>query len=363
MDGFVGRLTQEQNQKLMEMWKIIIDMGKCNINDPPKVDVSKRRGIKALLGKKRASSNSLVEEKDSDLLFELFLAFATDDPDSLILRFLRARKWDVNKGVEMLLNALKWRAQMDIPQLLAGGERDLGKQIESGKFFVFGKDKMGNLVSYTRVKLHDKNAQSQEDSEKFTVYYTESVRRILPKGHEKITLVFDLTDFTMNSMDYQMVKFLVTCFEAYYPESLHQCLVVNAPWIFWGCWKIIKPWIDPIICEKIKFLKSYSELVEFIDVDQIPKYFGGENPYEFKYDEFRGESQSMPEDKVNETNSKFDTLRDSFVETTLKLINDPNNQNLTLERNKLKEQIQSLNAYIESFYPKSIFQRSNISIK
>jgi hypothetical protein len=37
-----------------------------------------------------------------------------DHPDALFLRFLRARKWDVDKAVVMLIATMKWRTEPDI---------------------------------------------------------------------------------------------------------------------------------------------------------------------------------------------------------------------------------------------------------
>jgi hypothetical protein len=42
--------------------------------------------------------------------------------------------------------------------------------------------------------------------------------------------------------------------ERYYPESMGITLVINAPFVFWGCWQIIKPWIDPVAREKVRIL-------------------------------------------------------------------------------------------------------------
>src|SRR6185437_11536362 len=34
-----------------------------------------------------------------------------DHPDGLLLRFLRARKWDVDKALVMLVSTMRWRSQ------------------------------------------------------------------------------------------------------------------------------------------------------------------------------------------------------------------------------------------------------------
>ncbi len=52
----------------------------------------------------------------------------------------------------------------------------------------------------------------------------------------QVTIFFDLRGFGLGNMDYQFVKFLSAAFERYYPESMHKTLVLEAPWLFQGCW-------------------------------------------------------------------------------------------------------------------------------
>ena len=43
-------------------------------------------------------------------------------------------------------------------------------------------------------------------------------------------------------MDYGFVKQLIWLLTKRYPERLGKCLIVNAPYIFMGCWLVIKLW-------------------------------------------------------------------------------------------------------------------------
>jgi hypothetical protein len=76
-----------------------------------------------------------------------------DNPDSLVLRFLRARKWHVGNAILMLLNAFKWRQDEDVEDVKVLGDDDLEakypkfkNQLEMGKFYVHGTDKAGQPV-------------------------------------------------------------------------------------------------------------------------------------------------------------------------------------------------------------------------
>ena len=93
---------------------------------------------------------------------------------------------------------------------------------------------MVDLDSFVHVAKHDKSNSNIDKMKNFTVLLMETGRTLLKPPNEVSTLVFDLTGFSLNNMDYTFVKFLITCLEAYYPESLSTILVLNAPWIFNG---------------------------------------------------------------------------------------------------------------------------------
>lgn len=103
-----------------------------------------------------------------------------------------------------------------------------------------------------------------------------------------------MTHFTLANMDYAPVKFMIKCFEANYPESLGAVLVHKAPWIFQGIWKIIRGWLDPVVAAKVHFTNSMGDLEEFVPKNQILKELGGEEDWEYRYQEPReGEDEVL----------------------------------------------------------------------
>ncbi|EGO59634.1 hypothetical protein NEUTE1DRAFT_145598 [Neurospora tetrasperma FGSC 2508] len=66
---------------------------------------------------------------------------------------------------------------------------------------------------------------------------------------------------------------------AHYPETLDRIFIIGAPYFFSTVWGWIKRWFDPITVSKI-FILGPSEvkatLEEFIDPKNIPKQYGGE---------------------------------------------------------------------------------------
>lgn len=61
-----------------------------------------------------------------------------------------------------------------------------------------------------------------------------------------------------------------------YPETIGQILVLNLPWYIRGPAKaVLKLFVHPMTQEKIKLLRCSSELLEYIDAEQLPLSYGG----------------------------------------------------------------------------------------
>ncbi|KAL1988380.1 hypothetical protein VTN96DRAFT_10063 [Rasamsonia emersonii] len=343
--GHVGNLTEEQEAKLREMWVVLLKLFGVKFEEGSEVagdnesvknenaTQDKKKSRRSFFGLRSSDSGKSVNGTTSNLSslqisdgddkygqtkeFQQALAAKTpeelretfwsmvkqDDPDALLLRFLRARKWDVNKAVVMLISTIRWRAdEMHVDDdIMFGGEaaaleqskssdpsvRRLGEdflaQFRMGKSFIHGVDKLGRPMCLIRVRLHKIGAQSEKSIERYTVHMIETARAMLPRPVETAVIIFDMTNFTLANMDYTPVKFIIKCFEANYPESLGAVLIHQAPWIFSGIWKIIKGWLDPVVAAKVHFTNSVEDLEQFIPRDRILKELGGDDDYEYQY--------------------------------------------------------------------------------
>ncbi|KAJ5777667.1 hypothetical protein N7520_000913 [Penicillium odoratum] len=370
--GTVGTLTPEQEVKLREFWVLALkvfgvplDALEAEVNTPGETTPSssdkkssKRRGW-GLFGRsneddgddsKSVSSSSGVNSSvaainitDGDDKYgqtkefqqalkdikpeEIRTAFWSmvkhDHPDALLLRFLRARKWDVQKALVMLISTMRWRL-LDVhvdDDIMANGEalalkqskssdpaekkkgEDFLFQLRKGKSFLHGVDRFGRPICVVRVRLHKAGDQDAESLERFTVYTIETARLLLAPPVETATIIFDMTDFSIANMDYAPVKFMIKCFEANYPESLGSVLIHKAPWLFSSIWNIIKGWLDPVVAAKIQFTKNRHDLEAVIPPGQIMKELEGDENWEYKYPEVQEGENSLMED--TETRDKL----------------------------------------------------------
>lgn len=240
LPGRPGNLTKEQEVKLKELWTEAFrvfgvdmhvehgDLSERNTDHAlGAAEAEKKRKKRInLFGRKHASegtdesqtggSKGSGEADDKFGLtkeFQQTLATMTpeeireafwsmvkhDNPDGLLLRFLRARKWDVHKALVMLIATMRWRLKdMRVDDdITRNGEgaaatdsqssdkavkreaADFMAQLRLGKSFLRGTDKEGRPICHARVRLHRQGDQSEASLERYTVYIIETARLVL----------------------------------------------------------------------------------------------------------------------------------------------------------------------------------------
>ncbi|UJR24089.1 hypothetical protein I4U23_027056 [Adineta vaga] len=295
--------------------------------------------------------DEIVGSNEGDALFR---SIGYDDPDVLILRWLRARKWDINAAVQQLIDTLKWRKDSAVDNLLLKGENELNSnEIQTNKSYYMGYDKFNRPINYIHVRQHIKDQFPLEQTEKFGIFSVETGRKLLKESNETGTVVIDMNGFGMNNMDYSLVKYFLHLLENFYPESLGLALIIHAPLIFYSCWAIIKHWLDPIIQNKIHFLRNNEDLFEFIHPSNIPKCLNGNHPdFQFiqptieektMYKAFRTDKQGRKIARANHRRAAR-----NYLKVTLKWANGDENEDLFEERKEVKEQLRDT---FEQFVP------------
>lgn len=219
-----------------------------NVTSPVEADSNDK------YGQTKQFHETLAQQSPESLRATFWSMVKHDHPDALLLRFLRARKWDVQKALIMMVSTMNWIATEmhvddDIMKEGEGGalaatkgsdpaakqlSEDFLAQLRMGKSFLHGVDKSGRPMCVVRARLHKQGEQSEESLERYTVFVIETARMVLSPPVDTACVIFDMSGFSMANMDYGPVKFMIKCFEANYPESLGVVLVHKAPWIFQG---------------------------------------------------------------------------------------------------------------------------------
>jgi len=247
MSGHVGNLSPEQQVQLDKL--------------KAKLDTSLEPGLLAIKNK------------------------AMDD-DSVFLRFLRARQFDFDKSYDMVINMLKFRHDFQGKGVAVITPSTCVNELKAGKSFFHGLDKKGRPVSYVRTKLHDPGNSEALENQRFTVLQMEYGRTQMPQNCETATVVFDMTGSTLKNIDMASAKFMINTFANFYPETLGEVLIYDAPWIVTGAWKVIKPWLDPVTASKVTFINK-GTLPEYIPADVLPIEYGGTDTFQYDYEKCR----------------------------------------------------------------------------
>lgn len=136
-------------------------------------------------------------------LQQIFWTFIKNEPvDHCLLRYLRARKWDVSKALIMLISTLRWRMEIgkvdsDIIPRGDSGMLEAAKDPSSpdhalandflglfrlGFVNIAGVDKKNQPICLIRVRLHKIGAFSQQAIERYTIYLIETGRLMAADG-------------------------------------------------------------------------------------------------------------------------------------------------------------------------------------
>jgi hypothetical protein len=213
------------------------------------------------------------------------------DSDQQLLRFLRARKFDLEKSIEMFIKHRNWYVQNDIqkyPDVFPHKALALAELVPSA---YIGFDREGHPVQIERTGKMDVPTILSAVSgaamlEGFIWGQQTQIRRCeescerlgLPANSiERFTQVMDLDG--LSSAHMQLAQFLspiTKCGEANFPERMYKTLIVNHGWVFSMIWAIVKLTLDPITREKVIVCGSLEELHKHIDPAQLPVRYGGQ---------------------------------------------------------------------------------------
>ncbi|KAI4463442.1 phosphatidylinositol transfer protein csr1-related [Holotrichia oblita] len=185
-------------------------------------------------------------------------------------RYLRAFKTP-DDAFKAILKTNKWRKEYGVAEL-SPEIAIIKKNLDAKKARVLKhRDLHGRPVIYIPAKYHNVNDRDINELTKFIVYCLEDAsKRCFEEVIDNLCIVFDLRDFGLNCMDYQVLKNMIWLLSKHYPERLGVCLIINAPTLFAGCWSIIKGWLDENTASKVLFVNSEEDLCTHLIPDILP---------------------------------------------------------------------------------------------
>ncbi|XP_058202481.1 SEC14 cytosolic factor-like isoform X3 [Rhododendron vialii] len=209
----------------------------------------------------------LMEEVDEPLK-KTFKNVHRGYPTETLARFLKAREGNVSKAHSMLVDCLKWRVENDIDGILAKPivPTDLYRAIRDSQLV--------GLSGYSREVHYYIQSHIQINEYRDNVLLP-SASKQCGRHISKCLKVFDMTGLKLSALSQiKLLTIITTIDDLNYPEKTLTYYIVNAPYIFSACWKVVKPLLHERTRRKVQVLPGCGrdDLLKIMDQGSLPHF-------------------------------------------------------------------------------------------
>eukprot|EP01060_Flectonema_neradi_P001242 TRINITY_DN10732_c0_g1_i1.p1 TRINITY_DN10732_c0_g1~~TRINITY_DN10732_c0_g1_i1.p1 ORF type:complete len:360 (+),score=86.83 TRINITY_DN10732_c0_g1_i1:58-1080(+) len=225
-----------------------------------------------------------VDEKWAPTLTPPQLAWLND---KCLLRYLRARKYNVEKASQMLKSTMNWRATHAPAAISHKQVMDISTHKSN---YIHMTSDEGHPICYMRF-ARDPRGFNDKDKLEYIKFTLEEATRVMKYNEsrfpniEKIIYIIDLKGFSLSApgANRDIASRWGEMLQYHYPERLHKAYLVNYPAIFSVFWSAVKLFIDSVTASKVKFvshtsrssLRTYFE-AEGFNLSWLEKEYGGD---------------------------------------------------------------------------------------
>ncbi|CAB3977346.1 SEC14 cytosolic factor-like [Paramuricea clavata] len=208
--------------------------------------------------------------------------------EATLLRFLRAREFDVDGACRQYMATWEWRRNNDIDNILKT-PRPLTEELKNIMSYGFHKfDKEGRPCYVEKTGRVDVSALLRLPEDQIIRWHVWNTEKQIEQMAEKsielnkeITTLDHLHDLAGASLNLRKALSLFTRLvkldQEYYPERVGKIFLVNTPWAFPYLWRVAKSFLDPKTRDKCVVLNSLEmgKLLDYFEAEDLPVEYGG----------------------------------------------------------------------------------------
>ena len=216
-----------------------------------------------------------------------------------LLRYLRAAKWSLPNATTRLKATLEWRRSYNVEAHTA---EYISEENATGKQVIMGYDNDGRPCLY--LNPHLQNTKDKDKQVQHLVFMLERCIDLMPPGVETLDLLVNFRDSRKGeNASLSQGRQSLSILQNHYPERLGKSLVMDVPWLIWGFFKAISPFIDPLTKEKMKFDQ---DLTKLIPPAQLMERFGGTVKFEYVHDKYWPALNGLAEQRRREAMDRWE---------------------------------------------------------
>ena len=136
------------------------------------------------------------------------------------------------------------------------------------------------------------------------VFMLERCIDLMPPGQETLALLVNFKESRKGeNASIGQGRQTISILQNHYPERLGKAMVQDVPWLLWGFFKAIGPFIDPATKDKMKFDEN---LRGFVPPEQLIKNYGGDVDFEYVHEKYWPAFITLAETRRNETIERWE---------------------------------------------------------
>jgi hypothetical protein len=191
-----------------------------------------------------------------------------------LVRFLRARNWDLDKAETMFRARMDWVTSYKPLSITM----DMCKQeLKSGVAYWAGVDKHMRPTLRIRACLNDPSTYKREDFYRSVIFVLElGLKNLPPPPYNQYIVMYDMHNVSRKNMDLGSLR-QYSSLGDHYPEYLGKVYVMRPHWMLSIFFSVIRTIMEPVTLSKVQIVKQdeLHKLLDDYEPDQLDEDLGG----------------------------------------------------------------------------------------